>query len=577
MDSIDKPIRVCVHRGMSIYNLSELENDCSRSTAPLCVIGAGIAGLLFARRVAKKGQRVIVVESGYASYDPAIHALNEIEDPAERYSRALTGRYRGLGGTSSRWGGRMIPIGKHETEARPYLQQQRWPIAVDPLESYHDEIEKIFKVGDGPFRGNVISDEITSKYFPVEDKSLLNRWAKVPSFKNCNVFTLLKDELKELENIEIWLGATVCEFKLDRAAGRLSGIVARNFSGKQLEVSADRFVIAAGTIETTRLLLLMNAASDDNAFRSCRVLGRYFQDHLKSEVATINRRNPSLTNRIFGYRFLNATRRDLHLELTETAQRGDAVASAFAYVAMDLAESPLGYIKKLAHGIQKRQVDPNDLWQASKNMGLVARSAYWRYLRKQLFVPASIDLHLMVCAEQLPQWSNHIRLADKRDRFGVPKAQLEWAPTQTDERTFRSAISHIAGYWERSGMDRVCPLEWSPASSDPALPIIDNAEACAHPSGSTRMGTDPAESVVGPDLRCHAVPNVSVVSASVFPTAGSANPTFTIMKLALWLADSHLQGAPRREHAFVPSEITGSVVSSHEVPAPVARDQFGAA
>ncbi len=79
------------------------------------------------------------------------------------------------------------------------------------------------------------------------------------------------------------------------------------------------------------------------------------------------------------------------------------------------------------------------------------------------------------------------------------------------------------------------------SAADASSPIIDQAEACAHPSGSTRMGTDPAESVVGPDLRCHAIPNVAVASASVFPAAGSANPTFTIMKLALWLADAYLE------------------------------------
>jgi choline dehydrogenase-like flavoprotein len=562
---------------MSIYNLSDLENDCKRSTAPLCVVGAGIAGLLFARRIAKKGQRVIVVESGYASFDAAIHALNEIEDPAERYTRALTGRYRGLGGTSSRWGGRMIPISEHDAKARPYLSQPGWPIRTDLLETYHQEIEKIFGVGEGPFRGEVIDDPVSSKYFPPDDPSLLNRWAKVPSFKNCNVYTVLKDELKDLENLQIWLGATVCDFKLDSATGRLRGIVARNFSGKRLEVDADQFVIAAGTIESTRLLLLLNAASEGNAFRSCKALGRYFQDHLKAEVATISRRDPVLTNRIFGYRFLDSTRRDLHLELTEAAQREDAVASAFAYVAMDLTESPLGYVKKLAQGVQRRQLDPEDLWQASRNLGLVARSAYWRYLRKQLFVPAGVDLHLMVCTEQLPQWSNRIRLAEKRDRFGVPKAEFDWSPTQSDERTFRSAIAHIAGYWARSGMDRICPLEWTAASSDPSLPIIDGAEACAHPSGSTRMGTDPSESVVGPDLRCHAVPNVSVVSASVFPTAGSANPTFTIMKLALWLADSHLHQVPRRDHVFTPGEAASDAVMPHNMPGYVARDPFGAA
>jgi choline dehydrogenase-like flavoprotein len=52
------------------------------------------------------------------------------------------------------------------------------------------------------------------------------------------------------------------------------------------------------------------------------------------------------------------------------------------------------------------------------------------------------------------------------------------------------------------------------------------------------MGLDPSESVVGPDLRTHNVENLSVASASTFPTAGSANPTYTIIQLALRAADA---------------------------------------
>jgi choline dehydrogenase-like flavoprotein len=51
--------------------------------------------------------------------------------------------------------------------------------------------------------------------------------------------------------------------------------------------------------------------------------------------------------------------------------------------------------------------------------------------------------------------------------------------------------------------------------------------------GTTRMGTDPTESVVDAQLRAHDVANLWCVSSSVFPTVGSANPTLTIAALAL--------------------------------------------
>jgi choline dehydrogenase-like flavoprotein len=55
--------------------------------------------------------------------------------------------------------------------------------------------------------------------------------------------------------------------------------------------------------------------------------------------------------------------------------------------------------------------------------------------------------------------------------------------------------------------------------------------------GTTRMGTDPAESVVTPTLRTHDLENCWVVGSSVFPTGGAMNPTLTIAALALRAAN----------------------------------------
>jgi choline dehydrogenase-like flavoprotein len=55
--------------------------------------------------------------------------------------------------------------------------------------------------------------------------------------------------------------------------------------------------------------------------------------------------------------------------------------------------------------------------------------------------------------------------------------------------------------------------------------------------GTARMGTDPERSVVDPFGRCHDVPNLFVVDASVFVTASAANPTATAQALALRTAD----------------------------------------
>lgn len=524
---------------MKTRDLEEIEDELTTVSSQLCVVGGGIAGLLLAYRLAKQGRKVLVVESGHTSFDAQIHRLNEIEDPEGRYGRALDGRYRGLGGSSTRWGGRMIPIATPERAARPHVGQPAWPIPASSLDVYEHEIEKLFAVDTGPYEGEPFGDADAGAYFLTGSEDIAARWAKCPRFKRCNIATVLARQLRELGGIETWLGATVCGFDLDRDAGRLAGLTARSLGGKRLHVRAEQFVFAAGTIETTRLLLLLDAAADGRPFEGCEALGRYFQDHLKARVATIDRSNADFTNRLFAYRFVRSTRRDLHLDLAQTAQQEDGTASAFAYIAMDLSASPLASIRAVLRGLQRREPALGEMARAAGNLGLVARSLYWRYVKDQVFAPPDVDFDLMVCAEQLPHTANRIRLGTERDRFGLPKALLEWKPREADERTFGSAVARLGSYWSKAGFDRLCPLRWTPEASEGPPALVRHAQACAHPSGSTRMGSDARHSVVGPDLRCHAVPNVAIASASVFPTAGSANPTLTIMKIALWLADSY--------------------------------------
>ena len=73
-----------------------------------------------------------------------------------------------------------------------------------------------------------------------------------------------------------------------------------------------------------------------------------------------------------------------------------------------------------------------------------------------------------------------------------------------------------------SGDDRVWPEELGGAS---------------HHLGTTRMHPDPARGVVDADCRVHGLANLYVAGSSVFPTSGAAGPTFTLVALALRLAD----------------------------------------
>ena len=91
----------------------------------------------------------------------------------------------------------------------------------------------------------------------------------------------------------------------------------------------------------------------------------------------------------------------------------------------------------------------------------------------------------------------------------------------------------------RLGFGDVKPSEWLYDSSTlwKSDPLIS-----AHPiggyhhMGGLRMSAAPKHGVVDADCRVHNSPNLFVAGSSVFPTGGWANPTITIMALALRLA-----------------------------------------
>jgi choline dehydrogenase-like flavoprotein len=55
--------------------------------------------------------------------------------------------------------------------------------------------------------------------------------------------------------------------------------------------------------------------------------------------------------------------------------------------------------------------------------------------------------------------------------------------------------------------------------------------------GTTRMHESPKQGVVDADCRVHGVSNLFIASSSVFPTGGYANPTLTILALAIRVSD----------------------------------------
>jgi choline dehydrogenase-like flavoprotein len=130
---------------------------------------------------------------------------------------------------------------------------------------------------------------------------------------------------------------------------------------------------------------------------------------------------------------------------------------------------------------------------------------------------------------------NRVELGDETDSLGRPLTRIRWRVRDAEIRSAIDAHRLFAAAMQQAGFGRVALAEgygtWR-ARMEPAL----------HHLGTTRMHADPARGVVDRDARVHGIENLYVAGGSVFTTGGFANPTLTILALALRLA-AHLKAS----------------------------------
>ena len=516
---------------MPVRNLADADEPVTTIRAQICIVGAGMAAFALALKLGGAGRKIVVLESGAVDGDEATDTdLNRVFNSDGPYSRAETNRARGLGGTSRLWGGRLLPISDFQMKQRTFLGEPGWPVDPQGIERFGRDVEEIFGLAHGTYENDAFANE--PGHFRTSGADIRNRWAKISRFGRRSLALSWK-RMATQASVEILTNATVTRLDLDADTQRVDSVCAVAPNGKTVVVAAEHTVLASGAIECARLLLWTRQRLNRPAFGG-PALGRYFQDHLRVEAGTIKRLDGPSSDASLNYRMRAGTLRGLHLELSDSAQEADGVYGAYAYPQMDLISQSLNPLRELAKERQTgRGADPGTILQLARQTVPVARSLVGLYLKGYLPSPLQVDFRLMVCVEQQPNFDNRIELSDSLDRYGVPQAKLVWGASEQDGRAFKSLVSRLDAFWVRSGLDRITALKWHEATEGSAASIAQLFRDAAHPSGLTRMGLSRAGSVVSSDLKLHDSPNLSIVSGSLFPTAGSANPTLTLMKLAM--------------------------------------------
>jgi choline dehydrogenase-like flavoprotein len=525
-----------------IYDLAATDRLVC-ATADICIVGGGIAGLLLAVRLRDSGLRVVILESGGREQREQPHPLNDVIQLATPYRGATEGRARCLGGTSTLWGGALIPFLPEDLLERPHLGLGDWPVGWPLVQPYLAELEALFHVDDGPFDDEFVHWIGAGRYVPCNDIHFHARFAKWPTFRRRNVANLFGDRIMHDPDLHIWLNATVLDFVALPDTTRLESVIAGHASGKTIEASATSFVLCAGAIETTRLLLWLDRSHDSNIFGSCEALGRYFFDHVSTLAADIRPRQVERLNRLAGLRFVGTTMRSLRYELSPPTQRNDRVASAFGHIAVR-TDGMTGFdsLRAFLQGLQKHgHIDTKLLRQVAKNLPYLAKLCAWRFAYKQLYWPRPANYELHVVVEQLPFAQNRIILGEKKDILGVPLAAIDWRLFDAESKTLAAYAQRFARFWQRHGLEEIAQLDWRFDPESPDFDLPQNSDIF-HPAGTTRMGRNPRNAVVDENLKTFAVDNLWVASTAAFPSGASANPTLTLMLLTLRLADHLAKG-----------------------------------
>jgi choline dehydrogenase-like flavoprotein len=190
----------------------------------------------------------------------------------------------------------------------------------------------------------------------------------------------------------------------------------------------------------------------------------------------------------------------------------------------------------LIHALQRRERPP----QILRHVANVAAGAGVAagLVRKKLRAPRARRLIVGCRAEQSPNPDSRVTLDDTVDAFGMPRARLHWQLTPRDHES----VDRAQALWRRALATAGAELSPVGAADEPWTARMVPA---AHHIGTTRMHADPARGVVDENCRVHGTSNVFVAGSSVFPTAGWAPPTLTIVALALRLAD-HLRAISSR-------------------------------
>jgi len=536
-------------------------------TADVAIVGAGPIGIALGLELVKSGQRVLMIESGGTSLVKEAQALARQQGNDRWHVPSDLAVRRQLGGTSALWGGRCVPFDPVDFETRPVVPEPLWPVTYAEIAPYLEAACAWAQCGHARFDASELPEIAAREMIPgfpdgTVRTTSLERWALPTRFGQ-----VYRRQLEEASTLQVVTDLTCTHIACDDETGLVDHLVLQSLDGLRVMARADRYVLATGGLEATRLLMCSDDVHPGGIGNSSGHLGRWYMAHVEARVARMHLTTPpELTiheherdaDGVYVRRRLTFSAEAQHEHrLSNTAiwfvnpQMSDPAhgSGILSGVYLTLI-SPIGRFM-LAEAIRKAHTAGDGNVQIAAHVRNIVRDlpnalrfalsfGYRRFLRRGRKAPGffvrsasnvyPIDYH----GEHLPNADSRVVLTDARDALGMRRIRTEMAFSGTDIENVSRAMELLDRELRNAGVGH---LEY--LYDDTAAGVRECLVGASgyHQTGTTRMAADPAGGVVGPDLAVFGTENLYVASTSTFPTSSQANPTLMGIAFALRLAD----------------------------------------
>lgn len=519
--------------------------------ADVCIVGAGAAGLTVAAALADSPYDVCVLESGGFRPEAETQQLYDLECAGYPIRPDFMSRARYYGGSCNLWAGRSMCLSALDVSGRSWVPSSAWPIGYAELASYYPAAARILELPSiecfDPGSHAAHLSAVERALFGAEPLvPTVSLWARRPK----RFGRAYRSLFQRPSGMRLVHHANVTRIQLDPAGRAVESLEVTTDAGQRLAVRARIYVLACGGLENARLLLVSRDVHPAGVGNGYDVVGRYFMDHPRAVYGRVRLSEAGRLELLRG-RPLRDGKVQLGIGLSPEIQREEGLLNHYATLEAevsgyteagyqsfvrtmkvllrrgyagrrrDLGRARLGDVPGLIYLLTPKELLPHPVYRA---LTLVRRGLERR--------TAGGSRVVVYFCEQPPDPESRVTLSRERDRLGMNRLVLHWRISPEVTRTVLRLQELLRVRLREAGIGEI-------QSPDEEVRFTD----ASHHMGTTRMSTSPRTGVVDPDCRVHGVANLFIAGSSVFPSAGHANPTLTIVALALRLADRIRNGA----------------------------------